>query len=62
MQLCNGFIDINDRKHPKIDLFFIFSTGKPPAGPIQQLKGKVGPSQGGSTYTMQRQSSRVSEN
>ncbi|CAF4270107.1 unnamed protein product [Rotaria sp. Silwood2] len=33
-------------------------TGKPPAGPVQQLKGKIGSSQSGSTYTMQRQSSR----
>lgn len=33
-------------------------TGKPPAGPVQQLKGKSGSGQGGSTYPLQRQSSR----
>ncbi|CAF1256154.1 unnamed protein product, partial [Rotaria sordida] len=33
-------------------------TGKPPAGPVQQLKGKIGSSQSGSAYPLQRQSSR----
>ncbi len=36
-----------------------FSASKPPAGPVQQLKGKLGSSQGGSAYPLQRQSSRV---
>ncbi|CAF2066461.1 unnamed protein product [Rotaria magnacalcarata] len=45
-------------KKPEEDRSFGGRTGKPPAGPIQQLKGKVNSSQGGSTYPMQRQSSR----
>ena len=36
----------------------ICSSSKPPPGPIQQLKGKSGSSQG-SSYPVQRQSSRV---
>jgi len=34
-------------------------SGKPPAGPVQQIKGKIGSSQGGPAYPLQRQSSRV---
>ncbi|CAF4479442.1 unnamed protein product, partial [Rotaria sp. Silwood2] len=36
-------------------------TGKLSADPVQQLKGKIGSSQSGSTYSMQRQSARELE-
>ncbi|CAF4533350.1 unnamed protein product, partial [Rotaria socialis] len=42
-------------KKPEEDRSFDGRTGKPPAGPIQQRQGKVGSSQGVSTYSMQRQ-------
>ncbi|CAF4877057.1 unnamed protein product, partial [Rotaria magnacalcarata] len=45
-------------RKPEEDCSFGARTGKPPASPIQQLKGKVGSSQGVSTYSMQRQLSR----
>ncbi|CAF0862239.1 unnamed protein product [Rotaria sp. Silwood1] len=46
-------------KKPEEDRSFSNTrTGKPPAGPVQQLKGKIGPTQSGSTYPLQRQSSR----
>ncbi|CAF1217918.1 unnamed protein product [Rotaria sp. Silwood1] len=46
-------------KKPEEDrLFSNTRTGKSPAGPVQQLKGKIDSTQSGSIYTMQRQSSR----
>jgi len=40
-------------------MYVIFSASKPPTGPAQPFKGKLGSSQGGSAYPLQRQSSRV---
>jgi len=42
-------------------MYVIFSASKPPTGPAQPFKGKLGSSQGGSAYPLQRQSSRVRE-
>jgi hypothetical protein len=38
---------------------FFYSASKPPTGQGQPFKGKIGSSQGGPAYTLQRQSSRV---
>ncbi|CAF0867973.1 unnamed protein product [Adineta ricciae] len=45
-------------KKPEEDRSFAGRAGKPPAGPVAQIKGKAGSSQGGSSYPLQRQSSR----
>ncbi|CAF3682682.1 unnamed protein product [Adineta steineri] len=45
-------------KKPEEDRSFAGRAGKPPAGPVQQIKGKIGSSQGGPSYPLQRQSSR----
>jgi len=42
-------------------MYVIFSASKPPTGPAPPFKGKIGLSQGGPAYTLQRQSSRVRE-
>ena len=42
---------------PIMNLYY--SAGKPPAGPVAQIKGKSGSSQGSASYPLQRQSSRV---
>ena len=47
-------------KKPEEDRSFAGRASKPPAGPVQSLKGKLGSSQGSSGYPLQRQSSRVS--
>ncbi|CAF2871571.1 unnamed protein product [Rotaria sp. Silwood2] len=44
-----------------VDVGQVLSSDQPPASPIQQLKGKIGSSQAGSTYSIQCQSSHSIE-